>query len=91
MGGMTHEQSQDMATTIDSDDDFEYEEVEIEGDPEEVEEDEDLESALMKVRLQAATGSFFRAHPTVSSFSSPAALHLSFTSLPICRVFCHDT
>ena len=40
---------------IDSDDDFEYEEVEIDADPEEVEEEEDLESALMRVRLQAAT------------------------------------
>jgi len=40
---------------IDSDDEFEYEEVEIEGDPEEVEEEEDLESALMRVRLQAAS------------------------------------
>jgi hypothetical protein len=38
-----------------SDDDFEYEEVEVEADPDEVEDEEDLESALMRVRLQAAT------------------------------------
>jgi hypothetical protein len=38
-----------------SDDDFEYEEVEVDADPDEVEDEEDLESALMRVRLQAAT------------------------------------
>ena len=42
-------------TAIDSDDDFAYEEVDIDdADPEEVEDDEDLESALMRVRQQAA-------------------------------------
>ena len=38
-----------------SDDDFEYEEVEVDGDADELEEEEDLESALRRVRLQAAT------------------------------------
>ena len=45
----------DETEIVDSDDDFAYDEVDIDdADPEEVEEDEDLESALMRVRQQAA-------------------------------------
>jgi len=45
----------DFGGLLDSDDDFDYDEVEVDADPDEVEEEEDLESALMRVRLQAAT------------------------------------
>lgn len=47
-------QTQDLNDTIDSDDDFAYEEVDVSGDEDDLGEDEDLESALMRVRLQAA-------------------------------------
>jgi WD40 repeat protein len=50
-----NEMSGDFGGLDDSDDDFVYEEVEIDEVPEELEEEEDLESALMRVRLQAAT------------------------------------
>ena len=47
-------QTQDLNDTMDSDDDFAYEEVDVSGDEDDLVEDEDLESALMRVRLQAA-------------------------------------
>lgn len=44
----------DLNDSLLSDDDFEYEEVEVSGDEDDLIDDEDLESALMRVRLQAA-------------------------------------